>query len=112
MAQFQRISVKEAIALIATKNPTIVDVRSPEAYEHAHIPQAVQMDNENLFDCLNRMSRDKPVLMYCNKGISSQQAAELFSQYGFEHVYSLDGGFTAWQSAQSASHGEDCGCHH
>ena len=40
--------------------------------------------------------KEKPLLIYCYHGVSSQSAAEYFTEHGFSNVYSLEGGYTAW----------------
>ena len=42
--------------------------------------------------------REKPLIVYCYHGHSSQGAADYFSEQGFAEVYSIDGGFVAWSS--------------
>jgi thiosulfate sulfurtransferase len=36
-------------------------------------------------------------IIYCYKGISSQDAAHYLSSQGFKDVYSVDGGFEEWK---------------
>lgn len=56
-----------------------------------HIPMAF---------CLSRQAeipRDKPVVFYCRTGgRSAATVSALMTKYGFENLYSLDGGITAW----------------
>jgi len=40
------------------------------------------------------------VLLYCYHGNASQTYGQMFADFGFAEVYSLDGGFAAWQRAQ------------
>ncbi len=40
---------------------------------------------------------ETPVFVMCYHGISSQGAAQYLLQQGFEHVYSVEGGFETWQ---------------
>jgi len=41
-----------------------------------------------------------PVLLVCYHGNASQTYGQMFADFGFAEVYSLDGGFAAWQRLQ------------
>ena len=43
--------------------------------------------------------KNKPLVVYCYHGISSQGAAAYFSEKGFKEVSSMIGGFEGWLSA-------------
>ncbi len=93
---YQCISVQQAKDIIHDQQPSIVDVRSANDYASSHVDGAIHLDNSTLFDRLNQLDRTKPLIIYCYHGNSSKEAADLFSQYGFSEVYSMDGGYHAW----------------
>jgi len=84
----QKIDNKEDIQLI--------DVREPHEYEMANIggdliPLATVLDNAN------KISKDKPVIIYCRSGARSASAVNaLERQFGFTNLYNLKGGILAW----------------
>ncbi|MDX2090332.1 MAG: rhodanese-like domain-containing protein, partial [Kofleriaceae bacterium] len=41
----------------------------------------------------------KPIVFVCARGVRSLSAAKLAERLGFEHIYSLDGGTSAWAKA-------------
>ena len=45
---------------------------------------------------LSATPKDAPVLIYCYHGNASQEFAQIFSDFRFREVYSLDGGYEAW----------------
>ena len=47
-------------------------------------------------DALERIS-EKPLYLICKTGGRSALAAESLERMGFNNVYSVDGGMTAWQ---------------
>ena len=49
---------------------------------------------------MNDVEFEQPILVMCYHGISSQGAAQYLVNQGFEQVYSVDGGFEAWQRAE------------
>jgi thiosulfate sulfurtransferase len=94
---FKRISASDAHDLLAAGNAQIVDIRDEMSYQALHIQGALNLNNSNLQTFIESADPDRPVLVYCYHGISSQSAAEFLSQKGFEDVYSIDGGFEACQ---------------
>jgi len=94
---FKRISATDAHNLLLSGNAQVVDIRDEMSYQSAHIKGALSLNNTNLQDFIENADPDRPVLVYCYHGISSQSAAEFLSQKGFEDVYSVDGGFEACQ---------------
>ena len=78
---YQRISVEEAESLIEKNEVTLIDIR----------------DNENVEDVLSSADKNKPLIIYCYHGNSSQGAADYFYNMGFKQSFSVDGGFEEWK---------------
>ncbi|MFQ6372843.1 thiosulfate sulfurtransferase GlpE [Shewanella sp. YIC-542] len=96
MTTYQIISATGLKQLQQQAEVQIVDIRDPASFEKGHIPGAVQLGNHNLTTFIAQADMDKPLVVVCYHGISSQSAAEYLHQQGFDEVYSLDGGFAAW----------------
>tara|TARA_R110002049_G_scaffold59084_6_gene159954 strand:- start:235 stop:651 length:417 start_codon:yes stop_codon:yes gene_type:complete len=94
---YKRISIDEAKALIDAGGATVGDVRAADAYLEGSIENAIHIRQEILDDFLANTDRDKPLIIYCYHGNSSQGAANYFWEQGFEEVYSVDGGYEAWR---------------
>jgi len=94
---FKRISASDAHNLLAGGTAQLVDIRDELSYQTAHIKGALNLNNTNLQNFIESADPDRPVLVCCYHGISSQSAAEFLNQKGFEDVYSVDGGFEACQ---------------
>lgn len=97
MTKFQCISTEQANQLISTSQATIVDVRNATAYEQAHVPGAIHINDQSIEDFLKNTNQDLPLICYCYHGHSSQRAAAFFIENGFKEVYSVDGGFEEWR---------------
>jgi thiosulfate sulfurtransferase len=95
---FKRISIDEAFALIDAGEATIADVRDAEAHRTGNIVNSVNIQQENVEEFLSTANREKPLIVYCYHGHASQGAADYFSEQGFVEVYSIDGGYAAWQT--------------
>jgi thiosulfate sulfurtransferase len=105
LIMFKRISATDAHALLLTGNAQIVDIRDEMSYQNAHVEGALNLNNTNLQSFIESADPDRPLLVYCYHGISSQSAAEFLSQKGFEEVYSIDGGFDACNGLFAISSG-------
>ncbi len=86
----------------------IIDVREPAEYAQGHIREAVNMprgvlemqlnqhpDVAGYDDALQRIA-DKPLYLICKTGGRSALAAESLERMGFDKVYSVSGGMSAW----------------
>ena len=97
---FKRIDAATAAQLIERGDILVLDSRDPANFELAHIPNARRLSSDNLDIILVNTARTTPVLLYCYHGNASQTYGQMFADFGFNEVYSLDGGFAAWQRAQ------------
>ncbi len=97
--EFKHISIEQAKELIDQSNATVVDIRDPESFQAGHIQNAVLVNQSNIEEFLKTANKNTPLICYCYHGISSQGAAEYFSENGFIEVFSIEGGFEAWKSA-------------
>ena len=81
--------------LDAGEIPTLYDVRTPDERNIAVIEGSVLLDNEIIGD-MEDLDRDTPLAFYCHRGMRSRAAAEHFRELGFNKVFNLRGGITAW----------------
>ncbi len=94
---FKQISVQDAKEKISQQGTILIDIRDPDSYQTSHINEAFHLTNENIQEFIQNADLGKPVIVYCYHGNSSQSAAQFLSEQGFEEVYSMMGGFAAWQ---------------
>ncbi|MBY4676067.1 thiosulfate sulfurtransferase GlpE [Marinobacterium arenosum] len=97
MDQYSCISVNQALELIE-QGVAVADIRDPQNFQQGHMPGAVNLSNDNLHQFLTDADMDRPLIVCCYHGISSQPAAAYLVEQGFETVYSMDGGFELWQA--------------
>ena len=100
MDQFQHIDVLGAQALLEEGNARLVDIRDPQSFSIAHPQKAYHLTNETMVQFMEEVEFEQSILVMCYHGISSQGAAQYLVNQGYEQVYSVDGGFEAWQRAQ------------
>lgn len=74
---------------------TLVDVRTDEEYRSGYIPGAINIAVNELSSKLNKIPKDKPVIVYCRSGSRSAHAAQALIAAGYTDVYDL-GGVIEW----------------
>jgi rhodanese-related sulfurtransferase len=83
------------------KDLIVVDVRTIEEYDMAHIPGAKNVSViDGDFDQNIKELEGKPVLVHCAAGRRSMRAVERMVAMGkFPEIYHLTAGFAGWQEA-------------
>ena len=77
---------------------TFLDVRELDEYEQGTVPDAVFIPRGHLESQVeNKVSKDKPVVVYCAGGTRSAFAAETLQELGYTDVVSMKGGFGRWK---------------
>jgi phage shock protein E len=75
---------------------TLVDVRTAQEYKSGYIPGAINISVQELSSKLNKIPKDKPVVVYCRSGSRSSQAARTLLGAGYTDVYDL-GSISGWE---------------
>lgn len=102
-SSFRCISPAEAVALLAAeKNISIFDVRDQGSYRLAHVAEAAHLSEDRLPAWLRRLDKDQAVLIYCYKGHASRSYAQMFCDFHFSRVFSVDGGYEPLAAALAA----------
>ena len=94
---FRSVGPAEAGRLLAEGRVHVLDVRTPEEYAlRGHLPQAVLLPLDRIASAPAVLPRDgRPVLVHCEHGIRSVQAAHWLSRAGLP-VLNLAGGLAHW----------------
>ena len=95
-SNYHCISAGEALALLrAEAQVKLFDVRDLESYRRHHIEGAAHLAEDRFPFWLRRIERDAPVVIYCYHGNASKVYAQMFADFRFSRVYSVDGGYAA-----------------
>ncbi len=76
--------------------PQVLDVRTPQEWQHRHIAGSVNIPLSRLASRLNELPRNRPVVVHCAAGYRSSIAGSLLQGAGFTRVAELAGGMAAW----------------
>lgn len=100
--KFNNVNPQEATQLINREDAKVVDVRSKEEFKKGHIVNAINVPlaqiKNNQATALEK-HKSSPIILACNAGMTSSQAAQLLVAQGFENVHNLKGGMGEWKAA-------------
>ena len=91
----------EATQLINHHDALILDVREDQEYAGGHVPSSKHIPLRQLSGRIQELEkfRDKPIIAVCRSGARSGHGCSVLRKNGFEQVYNLNGGMSAWQQA-------------
>jgi rhodanese-related sulfurtransferase len=90
----------DAVRLI-NNDAMIIDLRSAESYSRGHIVNARNIPYDEFDANRDKVAKfkSKPIVTVCDSGPSSNKVAASLRKSGFENVYGLKGGMSAWSQA-------------
>ncbi len=94
------VAPTEAVKLI-NNDAVVLDLRSAESFSRGHIVGARNVPMDELEGHLEKLKkfRSKPLVAVCDAGMTSSKAANTLRNSGFDSVYNLKGGMSAWGQA-------------
>lgn len=96
---YRQISMDEAVAMMERESGYIIlDVRRPDEYATGHIPNAINIPNENIgTDEISQLpDKDQLIMVYCRSGRRSKEAAEKLAALGYTNIVEF-GGIIDWK---------------
>jgi rhodanese-related sulfurtransferase len=98
--RFLRLTAQDAVAwLAAHPDALLLDAREERHHAQGNLNGSVRLDGRNHERLLMREAKERPVFIYCYHGNASQTYAEMFTDFGFDQVCDLIGGWEAWHQA-------------
>ena len=95
---YRQISMDEAVKIMAEEHDYIIlDVRTPQEFAEKHIPNAINIPNENIGTSEIPELPDKKqlILVYCRSGNRSKQASSKLVKLGYTNIVEF-GGINDW----------------
>ncbi|NCV50967.1 MAG: rhodanese-like domain-containing protein [Gammaproteobacteria bacterium] len=75
---------------------TFIDTRDVEQFEKQTIPGAVHIEWRQVLERMDEIPTDQKVIVFCNTGSLSAQAAFALRVAGFDNVVVMQSGFLGW----------------
>lgn len=91
-----QITCSELSGLIDRDEVQVIDVRGETEHASGKINGADNIHVGYLKDNLDKIERNKPVVVHCHTGDRSAIAASYLLNQGFDNVINLTGGYVAW----------------
>ncbi|MBD8069682.1 rhodanese-like domain-containing protein [Bacillus sp. PS06] len=80
------------------KDVVLIDVRQPYEYKSKHLPGAINIPVSKLKKKNEQIPEDKEVILYCQTGIRSKNAARLIKKnHKLSSLSHLKGGLYEWE---------------
>lgn len=95
--KYKTISVADSKKLIEESKPMILDCRAMKDYRAGHLEDALHVHEDLKVSLVKRGDKQRSLLIYCYYGHASEHLAEFFSDFGFQDVYNLEGGYSGWK---------------
>ena len=98
-SNYKSITMEQAKEIMdTTEGYIILDVRTIEEFNTGHIPNAINIPNEVIYDEATKILTDKEqvILVYCRSGRRSKEASSKLVELGYSNVLEF-GGILDWK---------------
>jgi rhodanese-related sulfurtransferase len=97
---YTSVKVAEAYDLIKEgDNIYILDVRARDEYRKGHLRSAKNIPLVDIDKRLNKIPRNKEVLVYCSNGAKSVRAIRRLEVAGYTNLLHMHEGYRGWKKA-------------
>ncbi len=79
----------------------VLDVRTKEEFEIESIDGAVNINVDDIRSNLNKIPKDKKIMIFCGVGLRGYVAARILRQNGYDEVYNLSGGLKVYKQTMA-----------
>ena len=90
------VSIEELKKHLDKKNVQIIDVRTADEYNNGHIRGAENIVLTSLENSLDKIDKDKSVIVYCQSGVRAAMATSILNRNGFKNIKTYSGGINEW----------------
>lgn len=101
MKNFSTVSVTAVPQLLTNEKSLLLDCRLLRDYKEGHIDTAMHAHDGLVESLIRKGDKSTHLVIYCYHGHNSEHLAELFGNFGFQNVYSVEGGYAKWLESQS-----------
>jgi hydroxyacylglutathione hydrolase len=99
LSKGNQINLDELNEALCNNNLQLVDLRGATEYNSGHIKGANHVFVGTLADNLEKVSRDKNVVIHCQGGDRAAIGYSLLKRHGFNNVRNFTGGINEWIAA-------------
>jgi rhodanese-related sulfurtransferase len=101
-ARGKTVTPKDSVLMMNRQPSFLIDVRDEHDFNLGHLQNANNINLEEIPDKINIIKKHskKLIIVYCQKGIRSDQAVNILTKLGLDNVVSIDGGINSWIKEQ------------
>ena len=98
----KKISSKDSVLMMNRQPSFIIDVRDEQDFNLGHLQNATNIKLDEIPDKISVIKKHskKLIIVYCQKGVRSEQAVNILIKLGLDKVVSIEGGINAWIKEQ------------
>lgn len=87
------ITPNELHKLVESRNDvTVIDARICKQFEESHVDNAINIPHDEVRGKVDEFDKEKPIVTYCNKGITGNAVQNILINHGCKKVYNISGG--------------------
>jgi rhodanese-related sulfurtransferase len=93
------VTAEEMQSILEMEDVQLVDVRTPQEHNEIRIANSQNIDfmSPTFDEDVEKLDKDKPVILYCKVGGRSAKCAKKLKEAGFTKIYDLEGGISKWK---------------
>lgn len=95
------VSIDELKNYLVKKDVQIIDVRTESEYKAGHIKGVENIVLTSLETNLDKIKKDKPVIVHCQSGARAAIAHSILQKNGFDNISIYSGGINEWVKTES-----------
>jgi hydroxyacylglutathione hydrolase len=99
LEKVNNISLEEAKQLINNNGVQVVDLRGASEFKTGHIAKAENIFVGTLPENLNKVSKDKKVIIHCQSGDRASIGYSILAKNGFKNILNFPGSINEWINA-------------
>ncbi|MEP6919700.1 MAG: rhodanese-like domain-containing protein [bacterium] len=101
-SRIREVSVADTqVRMVADRNVRLIDVREDNEWQASHAAGAKHLGKGIIERDIEEQVPDKTteLILYCGGGFRSALVADVLQSMGYSNVYSMAGGWKAWQES-------------
>jgi PGF-CTERM protein len=96
---YVNVTIDEVKRRIETDELMLLDLRTKDEYDSAHIAGALIIPFPELRNASEELNKNKKIMLYCENGSNSTIASKTLIENGFDKVYNVLDGISAWNES-------------
>lgn len=93
----ESINTEELKLILSDRDKQFIDVRTPGEFAGKKIKQFTNIPLQQIKSQLDTIDRGKEIVLICQSGMRSSQAAKILKNAGFPQVTNVSGGMQTWR---------------